>query len=61
MSESERTRPDVQRQMVFAEGGEIEPEEGPVGTSLEELRGRRRSQRANDQDRPAERIRVRCR
>lgn len=33
---SERTRPDVQRQMVFMEGGEIEPEEGPVGTSLED-------------------------
>jgi len=35
MSESER--PAVQRQMVFAEGGEIEPEEGPVGTSLEDF------------------------
>ena len=23
--------------MVFAEGGEIEPEEGPVGTSLEDF------------------------
>ena len=33
---NEQTRPDVQRQMVFAEGGEIEPEEGPVGTSLED-------------------------
>jgi hypothetical protein len=33
---SERERPAVQRQMVFAEGGEIEPEEGPVGTSLED-------------------------
>ena len=36
MSESERTKPDVQRQMVFAESGEIEPEEGPIGTSLED-------------------------
>lgn len=35
---NEQTRPDVQRQMVFAEGGEIEPEEGPVGTSLEDFR-----------------------
>ena len=34
---SERERPAVQRQMVFAEGGEIEPEEGPVGTSLEDF------------------------
>ena len=31
---SERERPTVQQQMVFADGGEIEPEEGPVGTSL---------------------------
>ena len=30
-------RPVVQRQMVFAEGGKIEPEEGPVGTSLEDF------------------------
>ena len=36
MSEQERERPIVQRQMVFAESGEIEPEEGPVGTSLED-------------------------
>ena len=36
MSEHERERPIVQRQMVFAESGEIEPEEGPVGTSLED-------------------------
>jgi len=35
MSESER--PAVQRQMVFTEDGEIEPEEGPVGTSLEDF------------------------
>ena len=35
MSESDQ-RPVVQRQMVFAESGEIEPEEGPVGTSLED-------------------------
>ena len=34
---SERERPAVQRQMVFGEGGEIEPEEGPVGTSLEDF------------------------
>jgi hypothetical protein len=33
---SEHERPVVQRQMVFAEGGEVEPEEGPVGTSLED-------------------------
>ena len=33
---SEHERPVVQRQMVFAESGEIEPEEGPVGTSLED-------------------------
>ena len=38
MSDQERERPAVQRQMVFAEGGEIEPEEGPVGTSLEDFR-----------------------
>ena len=31
---SERERPTVQQQMVFADGGEIEPEEGPVSTSL---------------------------
>ena len=36
MSEHEQERPVVQRQMIFAEGGEIEPEEGPVGTSLED-------------------------
>jgi len=36
MSDQEQDRPAVQRQMVFAEGGEIEPEEGPVGTSLED-------------------------
>ena len=36
MSEHEREQPVVQRQMVFAESGEIEPEEGPVGTSLED-------------------------
>ena len=35
MSESDQ-RPVVQRQMIFAEDGEIEPEEGPVGTSLED-------------------------
>ena len=35
MSESEQ--PAVQHQMVLAEGGEIEPEEGPVGTSLEDF------------------------
>jgi len=34
MSENDRERPSIQRQMVFAEGGEMEPEEGPVGTSL---------------------------
>ena len=34
---SERERSAVQRQMVFADGGEIEPEEGPVGTSLEDF------------------------
>ena len=34
---SDRERPAVQRQMVFAEGGEVEPEEGPVGTSLEDF------------------------
>ena len=43
MSESERNqaqkhaRPSIQRQMVFAEGGEIEPEDGTVGTSLEDF------------------------
>ena len=37
MSEHEQERPVVQRQMVFAESGEIEPEEGPVGTSLEDF------------------------
>jgi len=36
MSDQEE-RPSVQQQMVFAEGGEIEPEEGPVGTSLEDF------------------------
>ena len=36
MSEHERERPIVQRQMIFAGGGEIEPEEGSVGTSLED-------------------------
>jgi hypothetical protein len=36
MSESDQ-RPVVQRQMVFAEGGEFEPEEGPIGTSLEDF------------------------
>jgi hypothetical protein len=35
VSESDQ-RPVVQRQMVFAEDGEIEPEDGPVGTSLED-------------------------
>ena len=36
MSENESNSecPSVQRQMVFAESGEIEPEEGPVSTSL---------------------------
>ena len=37
MSDQEQDRPAVQRQMVFAEGGEIEPEEGPTGTSLEDF------------------------
>ena len=37
MSDQEQERPSVQRQMVFAEGGEIEPEEGPIGTSLEDF------------------------
>ena len=36
MSDQEQDRPAVQRQMVFAEDGEIEPEDGPVGTSLED-------------------------
>ena len=36
MSESDQ-RPVVQRQMVFAESGKIESEEGPVGTSLEDF------------------------
>jgi len=36
MSDQEQGRPAVQRQMVFAEDGEIEPEDGPVGTSLED-------------------------
>ena len=36
MSDQEQQRPVVQQQMVFAEGGEIEPEEGPVRTSLED-------------------------
>jgi hypothetical protein len=36
MSDQEQDRPAVQRQMVFAEDGEIESEEGPVGTSLED-------------------------
>ena len=31
--------PSVQRQMVFADGGEMEPEEGPIGTSLEDFGG----------------------
>ena len=35
--QQEREKPSVQRQMVFAENGEIEPEEGPVGTSLEDF------------------------
>ena len=35
--QQEREKPSVQRQMVFTEGGEIEPEEGPVGTSLEDF------------------------
>ena len=30
-------RPVVQRQMVFAEDGEIKPEEGPIGASLEDF------------------------
>ena len=37
MSDQEQERPAVQRQMVFAEDGEIEPEEGPVGTSLKDF------------------------
>ena len=37
MSEHEQQRSVVQRQMVFAESGEIEPEEGPIGTSLEDF------------------------
>jgi hypothetical protein len=38
MSDQEdQERPSIQHQMVFAEGGEIEPEEGPVGTSLEDF------------------------
>jgi len=37
MSEHEQRRSVVQRQMVFAESGEIEPEEGPIGTSLEDF------------------------
>ena len=35
--QQEREKPSVQRQMVFAEDGEIEPEEGPIGTSLEDF------------------------
>ena len=35
--QQEREKPSFQRQMVFAEDGEIEPEEGPVGTSLEDF------------------------
>ena len=37
MSDQEQDRPVVQQQMVFAEDGEIEPEEGPIGTSLEDF------------------------
>jgi hypothetical protein len=39
MSENESNSecPSMQRQMVFAESGEIEPEEGPVSTSLEDF------------------------
>ena len=37
MSDQEQERPSIQRQMVFAEGDEIEPEEGPIGTSLEDF------------------------
>ena len=36
MSDQEQDRPVVQQQMVFAEDGEIEPKDGPVGTSLED-------------------------
>ena len=36
MSDQEQQRPVVQQQMIFAEDGEIEPEEGPIGTSLED-------------------------
>ena len=35
--QKDQERPSIQRQMVFAESGEIEPEEGPVGTSLEDF------------------------
>ena len=35
--QQEREKLSVQRQMVFAEDGEIEPEERPVGTSLEDF------------------------
>jgi len=37
VSDQEQERPSVQRQMVFADSGEIEPEEGPIGTSLEDF------------------------
>jgi hypothetical protein len=37
MSDQEQQRSVVQRQMVFAESGEIEPEEGPIGPSLEDF------------------------
>ena len=35
--QQEREKSSVQRQMVFAEDGEIKPEEGPIGTSLEDF------------------------
>jgi len=35
--QKDQERPSIQRQMVFAEGGEIEPEGGPVGASLEDF------------------------
>ena len=34
MSDQEQDRPVIQQQMVFAKDGEIEPEQGPIGTSL---------------------------
>jgi hypothetical protein len=37
MSDQKQERPSIQRQMIFAEDGEIKPEEGPVGTSLEDF------------------------